>query len=119
LCYPSLFPYGTDGWTSEQRLHTINVLERQDGQVVDFERLEVQNRRAKHRITPKDFLQLPTHALPCLAIESPEAIIFFIPPFISRLFGGLLQEERGMQFNFFEDEPPKSQLWNVARPTLH
>jgi hypothetical protein len=36
--------------------------------------------------------------------------------------GMMLQEERGTQFEAFEDEPttsPCSQLWNVARPALH
>jgi hypothetical protein len=48
--------------------------------------------------------------------------LFFIPPFISRVFGCLLQEERGTQVEVFEDEPAKSQgsqLWNVSRPTIH
>jgi hypothetical protein len=53
VCDPLLFPYGTDGWTLEQHLHTVNVLERQNGQIVEFERSEVQDRGAKHRITPK------------------------------------------------------------------
>jgi hypothetical protein len=55
LCYTLLFQYDTDGCTLEQRMYTVNVLERQYGQVVDFERLEVQDRRAKQMITPKDF----------------------------------------------------------------
>jgi hypothetical protein len=53
LCYPLLFSYGTDGWNLQQRLHTVNVLGKQDGQVVDFERLEVQDRGTTHRITRK------------------------------------------------------------------
>jgi hypothetical protein len=41
FCYNLLSPYGTDGWTIQQCLHTVNVLERQDGQVFDFESLKV------------------------------------------------------------------------------
>jgi hypothetical protein len=52
--------FGTDSWTLEQRLHTGNVLKIKDGQVFDFERLEVQDRDANHRITPK----LSAHASP-------------------------------------------------------
>jgi hypothetical protein len=44
----------------------------------------------------------------CLTTEAPEEFLVFIPPFISRVFGGLLQEERGTQFNIFENEPTKS-----------
>jgi hypothetical protein len=48
----------------------------------------------------------------------PQKQVFnFIPPFNSRAFVGLLQEDRGTQFEVFEDDPTKS--WNVARPTLH
>jgi hypothetical protein len=55
LCYPLLFPYGTDGRTLQKSVHTVNVLKIKDGQVADFERLEVQDRGITHRITPKDF----------------------------------------------------------------
>jgi hypothetical protein len=41
FCYPLLFPYGTDDWIYQQLLHTVNVLKRQDGKLVDFGRLEV------------------------------------------------------------------------------
>jgi hypothetical protein len=67
LCYPLLFPYDTDGWTLEQRLYTVNVQEFQNGQVVYFEKLEVQARGTKHRITPKDFFnyrRMPRHGIP-------------------------------------------------------
>jgi hypothetical protein len=67
LSYPLLFPYGTDDWTLQQLLHTVNVMERQYGQVVEFQRLEVQDRGAPHRITPKDFYNyriVPRHGSP-------------------------------------------------------
>jgi hypothetical protein len=67
LCYPLLFPNDTYGWTLEQRLYTVNVRECQNGQVVDFERLEVQARGTNHRITPKEFFNyrlMPRHGSP-------------------------------------------------------
>jgi hypothetical protein len=67
LCYPLLFPYGTDGWTLEQHLYTVNVQESQNGQVVYFERFKVQVRGTTHMITPKEFYNyrlMPRHGSP-------------------------------------------------------
>jgi hypothetical protein len=102
-------------------MHTVNVLERQVGQLVHFERLELQDRCATHRITPKDFYiyRFMSHASPWM----PQKQLFvFISAYISRLCGGLLQEECGTQLEVFEGEPIKcqgAQLWNVALPALH
>jgi hypothetical protein len=48
-------------------------MESQNGQVAEFEKLEVQARGTNHRITPKDF----TITGLCLAMEAPEATICF------------------------------------------
>jgi hypothetical protein len=105
LCYPLLFPYGTGGWTSQQVLRIFNVLEIQYGQVVDFERLEVQDRGTTHMITPKEFYNyrlLSRHG-------SSRSIIFFVVDFKSVWWFASLQEECGTQFEIFEAEPTKSQ----------
>jgi hypothetical protein len=73
LCYHLLLTYGTDGCTLQKRLHTVNILERQDGEVFYFERSEVQYslEAPSTGSHPKTF----TITGLCLAMESPEAII--------------------------------------------